>query len=256
MKVVVSQEYIQLKDYISHIPDSFAEGQGVVIDARRNIIRVLDTQWGEWIVKAYKKPLLFQRFAYTFFRRTKACRAFEYSMRLRKMGLDCPEPIAYMERKERHLFSYGYFIYLKCNDQFVYSQLVDNVDFDRNLADSVAGYLAEIHAKGVMHGDLNLTNILYRPEGDHYHFTIIDVNRCKFKGKLTKDDCYKDLRRVTHRRDLYDYIIAKYARLRGWSAGKAVDKAEKILERFEAKESVKGAWKEMKKKNRQLDACQ
>jgi tRNA A-37 threonylcarbamoyl transferase component Bud32 len=166
---------------------------------------------------------------------------------LRKLGINCPEPIAYIEERD-FLFTYGYFIYLKCNDPFVYPQLVEKKNFDRDLADAVAGYLAEIHAKGVIHGDMNLTNILYRKDADHYDFTVIDVNRCKFKRKLKKSDCYKDLRRVAHRRDLYEYIISKYARLRGWSAGKAVVKALKYLDEFEAKETVKGAWKDMKKR--------
>jgi tRNA A-37 threonylcarbamoyl transferase component Bud32 len=245
----VSPKYSLAKDFIAHIPELFSiEGQGEVLDMRRNKIKVFNTQWGEWVVKSYKVPMLFQRVIYTFFRKTKASRAFAYAGRLRKMGLDSPEPVAYIEIKNRWIYEEGYFIYSKCNDPFVYPQLVDIPHYDKSLADAVAGFLAEIHSKGVKHGDLNLTNILYRREGDHYHFTIIDINRCKFKRHLTKEDCYNDLRRVTHRRDLYDHIIAKYASLRGWGPDKAVARAEKALDRFEAKESIKGAWKDMKAK--------
>lgn len=252
MKLVINPDYASMKEFIGNFPELFAAGEGEIVDSRRNVIRLFNTQMGDWIAKQYKKPVFIQRFIYSFFRKTKASRAFEYSLRLRNLGINCPEPIAYIEEK-KVLFTYGYFIYLKCNDPFVYPQLVEKKDYDRDLASAVAGYLAEIHAKGVIHGDMNLTNILYRKDDDHYDFTVIDVNRCKFKRELTKADCYKDLRRVSHRRDLYEYIIAKYASLRGWSAGKAVDKALKYLDEFEAKESFKGAWKNMKKKRQNKD---
>ena len=246
-KKVLNPDFAQSGEFINHIPELFdMKDQGLLLDDRRNVVKAFSTQWGEWIVKSYKIPSLFQRFVYTYFRQTKAARAYCYSFRLRSMGLDVPKPVAFIELSKGRLFSRGFFIYEKCNDPFVYNRLVGVENFDKELAYAVAGFLAEIHAKGVKHGDLNLTNILYRREDGYYHFTIIDVNRCKFKKRLTKEDCYNDLRRVTHDHRLYDCIIAKYASLRGWSPEKAVARAEKSLNKFEAGESIKSVFKKIK----------
>ena len=57
------------------------------------------------------------------------------------------------------------------------------------------------------------------------------------KGKPLNDpsnkECLKNLVRTTHRRDLYEYLVASYARQRGWDEKETVQQAVALLDRFE-----------------------
>ena len=51
-----------------------------------------------------------QQVVYTFFRPTKAARAFRFAAEFRKRGIVTPHEMAYIEQKEHGLFTTGYFI--------------------------------------------------------------------------------------------------------------------------------------------------
>ena len=92
---------------------------------------------------------------------------------------------------------------------------------------------------GILHGDLNPTNILYHTDDTgQYRFSLIDTNRSKFK-RPTRDDCLKNLKRLTHRRELLTYITTLYARLRGWDVDRCVKQEMGYLDRYENKENFK-----------------
>ena len=91
-----------------------------------------------------------------------------------------------------------------------------------------------MHSRGVLHGDLNLSNFLYRTADDGYHFTMIDINRSHFTdGWPTDSQCLDNLVRLTHRRDLYEYLVKSYARQRGWDEETTAASALRLLEKFE-----------------------
>ena len=163
---------------------------------------------------------------------------------MRSLGIDTPESIAYIEQKDGLLFSTGYFIAKACYDKDLRNVLRDQDIFDKELANQLTTFLVLMHKKGVMHGDLNLSNILYRKENDHYHFTVIDTNRSIFKEHLTQRECLNNLKRLTHRSDLMDYIIRRYAQLRGWNEEETISIEHKLVHRFENK----GKWKTYFKK--------
>lgn len=105
---------------------------------------------------------------------------------LRKRGFDTPHEVAYIEKKRGGLFLDGYFISTQCNYPPL-SKVLWQRRFDKHAANELAAFMVQLHEKGVLHGDLNLTNILYCTDNDgHYHFTLIDTNRSKFKCALTR----------------------------------------------------------------------
>lgn len=48
-------------------------------------------------VKRYRVPIFINRIAYTFFRKSKACRAYNNAFEVIKRGFETPESIAYIE---------------------------------------------------------------------------------------------------------------------------------------------------------------
>ena len=238
MKVVIKPEYESERIFIEHLPQNF-EKRGTTIYDQRNKIKRFDTALGEWIVKRYKIPNLMQRMVYTFFRKTKAERAYEFAEQFRVLGISTPPSIAYVEVKERWLFKTGYLVCGVCNDPDLREGLRNRANFDKKLADEFAAFLVRMHEQGVLHGDLNLSNVLYRREGEGYRFSVIDINRSRFKSALTKRECLHNLTRLTHRRDLLEYIVRRYASIRCWDVEKVLSEEFRLLEKLEMKGKMK-----------------
>ena len=237
MRVIIHPDYRNLTDFIRQLPATFYQ-TGELLYQGRNIVKRYEIDGLKIVVKRYKHPNIYQRIAYTFFKSSKTERAYRYAALLRSKGIDSPHEVAYIESKRHGLFTTGFFISLNC-DYPPTSIPLSADEFDRPLANALTQFLVELHEKGILHGDLNLTNILYHmDESGHYRFTLIDTNRTVFK-RPTPDECLDNLKRLSHKRDLLFYIIAHYARLRGWDADECIQKEVRHLERFEKKERLK-----------------
>ena len=198
MKIVIHPDFMQTADFIKQLPQHFAQ-EGELLYEGRNEVRRYRVK-NEWlVVKKYKQPTIIQRIVYTFFKKSKRERAYLFAGMLRKRGFDTPHEVAYIEKKRGGLFLDGYFISTQC-DFPPLSKVLWQRRFDKHAANELAAFMVQLHEKGVLHGDLNLTNILYCTDNDgHYHFTLIDTNRSKFKCALTRKECLENLKRLTHR---------------------------------------------------------
>lgn len=253
MKVVISSHYQKYAPFLLGLPECF-DREGEILYEGRNTVKRFRTDDGcPLVVKRYKVPNLIQRMAYTFWRKSKAERAYLYAFRLQGLGIDTPDGIAYFERKGGLLFRDGYFVAAECGHPSVLSRLYYEENFGKEeevFIDRLAFFFAQLHRKGVLHGDLNLANILYReaPGNGSLSFCVIDTNRSRFKRHLARRECLKNLMRVTHRRDLLELIIAHYARIRKWDPVECVNTVMDILRAFERR-------KEMKNRFRKFFSC-
>lgn len=232
MKIIIDNEYQKYSDFICDIPRMIDDGEGEVIYDKRNKIVRFSHDNNIFIAKKYKKVNFIQQIAYSFFCKTKAERAFEFAERYKQLGIDTPQRIAYMEKKSMGMFSIGYFVSSESKGTECHLLLREVKDYDKDLALLVAKHIVLMHSKGILHGDLNLSNFLYA-DG---RLTMIDINRTQFcDGMPTDEECMNNLVRLTHRRDLYADILRMYARIRGWNEDETAAKALKLLDRFERK---------------------
>lgn len=239
MKTIVNDEFRSLGDFIKSLPETFESG-GTTLYKARNTVKKFTCDGIDLIVKRYKRPNAVQRVVYTLFRPSKAARAYSYANILLDRGYATPTPIAYIEIKKGGLINECYFISTVTTDTPLYDALVETPDFDRELAAKLAQYVAQMHIDGVMHGDPNLNNILYNREEDGTtHFTLIDTNRSTFKSNLSKSSCISNLVRLTHRRDLLEYLISRYAEYRKWDVDDTVRRVIDGLDKFEHRREVK-----------------
>lgn len=239
MKIIINPKYQAAASLISQIPSRF-EAEGEMVYDGRNTVKCFRYKDDEWIVKRYKNPNIFQQIAYSFFKKSKAERAFLYADKLLKAHIDTPEGIAYIEEKKNGLLHNSYFISTVCHDPCIFPELVETHDYDRSLADALAAFFVEMHTKGILHGDLNLNNILYhKDEAGGFHFSVIDTNRSLFKESPTRMECLDNLKRVTHRRELLAYIVEKYAGLRGWDLRESAETVIGALSKFEKRRKMK-----------------
>ncbi len=250
MEIHIHNQYESLRDELRDIPRLFMNGEGVVLHEGRNSVRAFDIGGLRLVVKRYKPVCFVRQIAYTFFCRTKAEKAFLFAEILRGRGFDTPHEVAYIKQRRYGLFHVGYFISLSCDDPTAYSALVLKPKFNPELASDLAALFVQMHLKGVMHGDMNLGNFLFRKKDDaHYAFNIIDTNRSRFVDRpLGREESLRNLRTVTFRRDLYAYIIRTYATIRGWDTQKTAKEATRLLTRFERWKTNKRKWKEVARK--------
>lgn len=211
------------------------KGEGQCIHDGRNKIVLFENQGIKMVAKRFKQANLLQRVAYTFWRPTKAKRAYLFANELRKRGIATPHEIAYFEKSECGFFKNGWFVCEACKDPQVFPLLVDAETFDEGLASAVAHHIAMMHEKGILFGDLNLCNFLYHSQdGGNYTFTMVDTNRSKFSSsEITLAASIRNLRTVTHRKDLYSFILREYAKARGLDEDLLTKKGMLSLEKFE-----------------------
>lgn len=234
MKTVVSPRYTETETFIKSLPTLVDKGEGeVVYNGRNKVVRFCHNQ-KSFVVKRYKQANVIQQIAYTFFRKSKAARAYLFAYEFQRRGIDTPTPVAYMEKRSHGLFSTGYFVSSEAEGTETSLLLRDVEDYPCDLAQAVAQQVVLMHSRGILHGDLNLSNFLCKKSDDGYHFTMIDTNRSHFcDGFPSEASCLKNMVRLTHRRDLYEDLIRRYAILREWDVETTVTKALRLLEHFE-----------------------
>lgn len=216
MKVVVNPAYSHLSDFIHKIPGELFSDDSVIRDTR-NTLRKVTVDGYTMVIKQYKKPISLNRFVYSFIRKTKARRSYEYALRLQEMGIGTADPIAYIEQKKGGLFHTGYFISLFLSYPLMDSYHKENKDVVTRLLDDFVDFTVSIHERGVVHCDYNLSNILYHKIDDSYQFSLIDINRMKF-NEYSKRKCEKVLMVMGFDLPSFTTVGENYANKRGWNA--------------------------------------
>ena len=102
MQIVISPKYQVSYDFVLQIPIIF-NVEGETVYQGRNTIKRFKTSNGEWIVKRYKKPNIIQRIAYTFFKKSKAERAYLYAQKLQSKNICTPEGMPISKKRNTDL---------------------------------------------------------------------------------------------------------------------------------------------------------
>ena len=237
MKMIIAPAYQQYAEFIAALPTLCQQGKGALLYQQRNVVRRFEHDGVTMVVKQFKKVNAIQQVVYTFFRKTKAQRAFLFAGEFRRRDIETPHEIAYIETFRHGLFTTGYFVCEECTWGDAAQPLRETKDFDLALGHALMRHVLTMHQRGVLHGDLNLTNFLYRKSEGHdggYEFKMIDINRSHFTdGMPTDQQCLENLIRLTHRRDLYEFLVGSYALQRGWDADATKAKALALLDHFE-----------------------
>lgn len=234
--------------FVSELPQRFAEG-GETVYNKRNVIKIFDFNGQKVVVKRFKKLNALQRVVYSFFRPSKAERAYRNAIELQKREVATPEALAYVEEWSGGTMVYGYYI-SAADFSAPIDDLLNHEDgsFDMVLAECFGLFVANLHKKGVLHHDLNCTNVLFQPtENARYSFSLIDINRMQFSaGRPSDANCYENLTRYTGNLELFRYVAEVYAKDKGG------DVPQTVADMMEVKRRHDLAWVRRKKFTRKL----
>ena len=215
-KLVLNEKYLYLKDWVRDITQNF-ERSGEVIYNARNQIRVFTLPDGQKVnVKRYRQPFFLNRVVYTFFRKPKAVRAYQYAFRLLEKGVATPEPIAYILEKKCGLLAVSYLVTVQSPlKRNFYEFGKGPLEGRENILVAFARFTAELHKKGIYHKDYSPGNILFDVCGDKVDFTVVDINRMKFDKVSLEKGC-KNFARLWGRTDMFKLLAQVYASSMGY----------------------------------------
>ena len=170
-------------------------------------------------VKRFKHLGFYKKLIY-FIRKSKAEKAYNNACLLKERGICTPEPIAYVEiRNLCGMLVDAYYIceYVEMPPISDYLTPDDNM-FDKLFAKSFASFVAELHDKGVLHHDLNSTNVRYLRCSTGFEYMLIDINRMTIYEQGRKPSLYKcflNIARFSHLSDLFRCFVSNYLHERG-----------------------------------------
>lgn len=239
LRLTVNPKYEPLRKEIETLPARFADGE--LIYNGRNQIRRFDIGGQTFIVKRFKRLDPLKRVIYTWLRADKALRSYRNSMKLLHRGVSTPEPIAYVAEYEGKLKSSLYYVSAMTTATDVKSELIEREPWNEPLLQAYARFVALLHEHGILHRDLNPTNVLYEqtPDGE-YTFTLIDVNRMTFyDSAVPKAECMENLTLFWWLTPVYEAVLKVYASCRGWTS-------EDIAEAIRVKQRHDRRWKRRK----------
>lgn len=154
VKTVVHPDYAYLEDFVRRLPQEEFPIDHVFCD-RRNTVVATHEQGIPMVVKKYARPTVFNCFIYTFFRPTKAKRAYRYAMRLERCGVETAAPIGYVHVYRWGIFHTGYFLCRYLPYPTLASIKGLNEVEKQQLCDDFIAFTAFLHRHKLIPGDYN-----------------------------------------------------------------------------------------------------
>ncbi|MDR1699534.1 MAG: lipopolysaccharide kinase InaA family protein [Prevotellaceae bacterium] len=218
MKIIINPLYNDaFAGFVRSLPAQFAHS-GKQIYKSRNIIKMFDVNGARLYVKSYCEPIFINRLVYTFFRPSKASRAYFNALEVLARGFETPQPIAYIEEKRGGLLSKSYFICFECpypTDLRRFAHLAELSAEDREILRLVGKLNGQLHNREILHLDFSPGNILYQKIDGEYHFSLLDINRMDFRQVSLKEGCHS-FRRLRGSEEMFRIISQAYAQQRGF----------------------------------------
>lgn len=209
--------------FIESIPSIF-NLQGTLLYDERNTVKSFsisnpDIPFSELVIKKFKKPNIIQRIAYSFFRENKAVRAFKNAEKLLEQGIATPQGIACIVIYNNLFLNSSYLVTTFTNGRPIMEFFTTPQEFNHLFIKEFGAFAVKLHQKGILHHDLNSTNVLYHQTENGSFFSVIDINRMSFKSpqKISPADCFENLTRFTGDMILFELVVQHYVNLRGWN---------------------------------------
>ena len=235
MSIVINPKYEHLRDWITRIPEFFAN-EGEVIYNARNQIRLITTPDGtEICVKRYHRPSLFNRFVYTYLRTPKAVRAYQNAILLKDKGIGTPEPIAYMIIKENGLVAESYLV---CQRSLLARNFYEfrhhSLEGYEPIVQAFAQFTAKMHEQGILHLDYSPGNILFDIDANgQIQFEVVDINRMQFnRAPIAQDTACHNFCRLWGKEDFFRLLAKEYAQARNFDIDQCTNLIIRYWKRF------------------------
>lgn len=230
----LNSDYSYMGDIIANLPNRLDE-VGEVIYKGRNEVQRIRCNDRAFVVKRYKALGLFKGVIYTYFKSSKAYRAYYNALKLNGMNIPTPEQVAYCHVRVRGLIKDCYFVSVEDMGHSCV-EVQNECECRDEIVEKLAAFFVKMHKCGFLHGDANLSNFLYAKNAKtgEIEISTIDTNRSSFtNGELSQKKCLKNFSRLSHDRGVVSLIVRAYARMRGWDEAYCEQQVFGYISRFE-----------------------
>jgi serine/threonine protein kinase len=178
----MNKEFKMYEPIVKEVRQLFEAGNEVIHQAR-NVLKVVEFQGKQFVIKRFKVPHLINRFAYTHVRKSKAYKSFHNAMRLINKEIATPDPVGYIEFYEQGFIKDSYYVSLYTPYDFLIREVLENKNFYNRdtILEAFATFTFHLHEAHVWHQDYSPGNILVNNNEGEYTFSLVDINRMQFR---------------------------------------------------------------------------
>lgn len=204
------------KEDIFSLIKTFETGDGKIFgDGTRNTIKIFEINGKRVNIKSFKIPVLINKIAYRYFRKSKARRSFEFAQLLLKKNIGTPQPIAFYEEIHFPGLRKSYYVSEHMDYDLTFRELITIPDYPghENILRQFTHFCFELHEKGIEFLDHSPGNTLIKNIGDNtYAFYLVDLNRMQFHKSMDMELRLKNLRRLTPKKEMIGIMSNEYAK--------------------------------------------
>jgi hypothetical protein len=237
MKQVYNPDFIAHKASILEAINNFDNSGVILSPGKRNTIKTFALDGIHLNIKSFKKPNLFNRIVYRYFRPSKAKRSFEFATKLKNNNIGTPKPIAYFENVSIFGLKESFYVCEHLATDLIFKDLL-NQDYPdaENILKQFAKFTFDMHQKGIEFLDHSPGNTLInKVENGKYAYFLVDLNRMKFHETMTFDQRMKNLSKILAIEEYVKIVSDEYARLIGKSYDEVFEKLWAYTSAFQRK---------------------
>ena len=235
-KFILNEEFKKFEYFLCNIKQFFKENSNTIHKAR-NELKVIEHENQKLVVKYFKIPHFINKIVYTFFKKSKAQKSYEYALKIKDFT---PKPIGYIEFYKFGLLDESYFVSEKFDYDFTIREPLLDINFPNKneILKAFAKFTFDLHEAGIFHFDYSPGNILIKKENGNFIFKIVDINRMKFFD-LELSDRLKNFSKLWAKDEDLEVIIKEYARFLQKDKKELVSKALDFSHKHKAKINFK-----------------
>ena len=216
INVNYNPKFSNLSDILNEIFVNFNFKGKILVNGQRNAIKLFEVEGITLNIKSFKRPNLFNKIVYRYFRKSKARRSFEFASKLMEMQIGTPQPVAFFENYDFVGLKESYYACEHLENVFEFREIVQNEAFENRdfIIRKFTQFTFEMHEKGIEFLDHSPGNTLIHKNADgSYSFFLVDLNRMKFHETIDFKTRMKNLSKITHKKDMIAVMSNEYAKL-------------------------------------------
>nr|WP_315188409.1 Kdo domain containing protein [uncultured Flavobacterium sp.] len=203
------------EDEIFNLVINFHSSGNLLVKGNRNELKTFKTTPFSLNIKSFKIPVFINKIVYSYFKKSKAQRSYDYALRLIDKGIGTPIPVAFFENKSILGLKDSYYVCEHIQYDFMFRDLIETDNFPdlENILKQFALFSFDLHQKGIEFLDHSPGNTLIKKVGSSYEFYLVDLNRMKFHKKLSYEKRVNNLKRLTPFKEMIVVISEEYAKV-------------------------------------------